>query len=313
VVDTVRAALLSGADRDACYLIRAQAYLHLDNVDNSKRDLTAILRSDPDHKSAKLLHRQLKKYQKALDEALKLQGTRQWAAALAKFEAALGAISPRMEVPALRSGMCTCTLRLRQAKEAVTWCDKAYQGNADDLEVLFMLADAKVLHGEEHAALQSLKTAQRRFPRHGQLHQKIHGLEQKIKRQGKINYYKVLGVSRSASPRDVKKAYHKLAKQYHPDKVGSDEDKPAAEAMFKKIARAYEVLSDEDTRRRYDAGEDVDDPNAMNQARQQQNFRSGFPQGFGGGPFGGGGGFGGAGGFGGGQWHTNRARGGRRR
>jgi hypothetical protein len=45
--------------------------------------------------------------------------------------------------------------------------------------------------GEEHAGLQLLKTAQRRFPRDGELHQKIQQLEQKIKRQGKVNYYKV--------------------------------------------------------------------------------------------------------------------------
>ena len=61
VVDAVRAALLSGADRDQCYMLRASAYLQLENVDNSKRDLSAILRSDPEHKRAKALHRQLKK------------------------------------------------------------------------------------------------------------------------------------------------------------------------------------------------------------------------------------------------------------
>ena len=76
--------------------------------------------------------------------------------------------------------------------------------------------------------------------------------------------------------------------------VDRDEDKPAAEAMFKKVARAYEVLGDDDLRRRYDNGEDVDDANAMNQKAQQQ---SPFQHGFGG--FGGGNPFGG--GFGGGQ------------
>jgi DnaJ-class molecular chaperone len=60
----------------------------------------------------------------------------------------------------------------------------------------------------------------------------------------------VLGVSRSATTREIKRAYHGLAKQYHPDKVEKDEDKPAAEAMFKKVARAYEVLGDDDLRRR---------------------------------------------------------------
>lgn len=118
------------------------------------------------------------------------------------------------------------------------------------METLFLAADAKVMNGEEHAAVQMLKTAQRRFPRHGDLHIKIQKLEQRIKRQGKVNYYKVLGVSRTATTRDVKRAYHKLAKQYHPDKVEKEEDKPAAEAMFKKVARAYEVLGDDETRRR---------------------------------------------------------------
>tara|TARA_B100000768_G_scaffold50927_1_gene49641 strand:+ start:541 stop:837 length:297 start_codon:yes stop_codon:yes gene_type:complete len=66
----------------------------------------------------------------------------------------------------------------------------------------------------------------------------------------------VLNVSRTASARELKKAYHKLAVQFHPDKV-ADEEREAAELMFKKMAAAYEVLSDEDKRAKYDAGEDV--------------------------------------------------------
>ena len=92
-------------------------------------------------------------------------------------------------------------------------------------------------------------------------------LERSIKMKSKVNYYKVLGLVRSASGKEVKKAYHRLAKKWHPDK-NKDENKEKAEANFKKIARAYEVLGDEETRRRYDRGEDVDDPNAQ---QQQQN------------------------------------------
>ena len=75
----MRAALLSGADRDDCYMLRAHAYLLNENLDGSKRDLSAILRSDPEHKSAKALHRQLKKFGKALDEAERLRTSRSWA------------------------------------------------------------------------------------------------------------------------------------------------------------------------------------------------------------------------------------------
>jgi molecular chaperone DnaJ len=61
--------------------------------------------------------------------------------------------------------------------------------------------------------------------------------------------YEVLGVSRDASASELKKAYYKLAKQYHPDVNPGDK---AAEDKFKEAAEAYKVLSDEDTRARYD-------------------------------------------------------------
>lgn len=65
----------------------------------------------------------------------------------------------------------------------------------------------------------------------------------------KRDYYEVLGVARSASPDEVKKAYRRLAMQYHPDRNQGDK---TAEARFKEISEAYEVLSDADKRRQYD-------------------------------------------------------------
>lgn len=65
----------------------------------------------------------------------------------------------------------------------------------------------------------------------------------------KEDYYEVLGVSKSASAAEIKKAYRKKALQYHPDKNPGD---AKAEEMFKKAAQAYEVLSDSDKKARYD-------------------------------------------------------------
>lgn len=65
----------------------------------------------------------------------------------------------------------------------------------------------------------------------------------------KRDYYEILGVGRSASGDDVKKAYRRLAMQYHPDRNGGDKD---AESMFKEVTEAYEVLADPGKRERYD-------------------------------------------------------------
>ena len=65
----------------------------------------------------------------------------------------------------------------------------------------------------------------------------------------KRDYYEVLGVDRNASANDIKKAYRKLAIQYHPDKNPGDKE---AEEKFKEAAEAYSVLSDADKKARYD-------------------------------------------------------------
>lgn len=64
----------------------------------------------------------------------------------------------------------------------------------------------------------------------------------------KRDYYDILGVPKDATERQIKKAFHKLAMKFHPDKNSS----PDAESRFREIAEAYEILSDDTKRREYD-------------------------------------------------------------
>ena len=111
-----------------------------------------------------------------------------------------------------------------------------------------------------------------------------------------IDYYKILGVDKNASQDDIKKAFRKLARKYHPDLNPND---PSAKDKFQEINEANEVLSDTEKRKKYDEyGEHwkhADEFEAQKKARQHAG--------------GGGGGFSGFGGDGGSYWYSSDGEG----
>jgi molecular chaperone DnaJ len=92
------------------------------------------------------------------------------------------------------------------------------------------------------------------------------------------DFYEVLGVKKAATPEEIKKAYRKLARTYHPD---ANPDNPKAEERFKEVSTAYETLSDAEKRKQYDAGASM----FSGRGPQGTDYRD-FGRGGGGQPFG---------------------------
>ncbi|MBX3254429.1 MAG: J domain-containing protein [Chitinophagaceae bacterium] len=92
-----------------------------------------------------------------------------------------------------------------------------------------------------------------------------------------IDYYKALGLEKSASQEDIKKAYRKLARQYHPDLNPNDKE---AHQKFQRINEAHEVLSDPEKRKKYDQyGENWKHAEEFEKAQQSRQSRSAHSQG----------------------------------
>ena len=88
-------------------------------------------------------------------------------------------------------------------------------------------------------------------------------MKKKIKMAERKDYYKILGVSKDADSNEIKKSYRKLALKYHPGIFSliqdrqvtlAEEERAAAEVMFKDVGEAYEILSDDRKRQQYDMG-----------------------------------------------------------
>jgi curved DNA-binding protein len=91
-----------------------------------------------------------------------------------------------------------------------------------------------------------------------------------------IDYYKIMGVEKGASEDDIKKAYRKLARKYHPDLNPNDK---ASEQKFKEVNEANEVLSNAENRAKYDKyGKDWQHAEAFEQANQQQQRQRTYQQ-----------------------------------
>jgi DnaJ family protein C protein 3 len=186
---------------------------------------------------------------------------------------------------------------MNNMKKGAPYCTEALQLNPKSLHGLLAKAQREIDMDDFEEAIRTLEAAKEDH-QHQKIQELLHKAHNLLKRSKQKDYYKVLGVDRDADERQIKKAYRKLSKQFHPDKASANKITPEeAQKKMAQVNEAYEVLSDPELKQRFDNG---DDPNSQ---EQQGNPFQGSPFGGGGGQQqfffkqGGGGGFPGGGQF----------------
>lgn len=296
--------------------------------DAGLQHLKACLHSDPDNKSCAKMHRKVKALEKSLKKARNFYNSQSYRAVLSALKGgkvggptvvdeikevikAAAEVQPGDEEPLIPSTYkgdpvqdsnllleiytmyCKAYTELNDMDKAMPYCELVLAKDPDNIEAVLARAELALQQEKYEEAVRDLNKA---FDASGRtdrnIHQKLQTAEKRLKLSKSKDYYKVLGVKRSDSLATIKKAYRKMARENHPDKGGSQE-------KMAQINEAWGVLGDEELRKRYDSGDDPNDP----MAGQQGGYGNPFAQG--GHPFemffqqGGGGGFPGGGSFGG--------------
>ncbi|OVA18102.1 DnaJ domain [Macleaya cordata] len=273
-------------------LLRGRAYYYLADHDVALRHYQKGLRSDPEHSELKKAYFGLKNLLKKTKSAEDNVGKGKLRIAVEDFKAAL-ALDPDhiAHNVHLHLGLCKVLVKLGRGKEALNSCTEALNIDEELVEALAQRGEAKLLTEDWEGAVEDLKAAAQKSPQDMNIREALMKAERSLKMSKRKDWYKILGISKTASISEIKRAYKKLALQWHPDK--NVDNREEAEEKFREIAAAYEILGDEEKRVRYDRGEDIEDMgmggggfNPFGGGGQQYtfHFEGGFP---GGGGFGG--------------------------
>jgi len=284
--DFIRSAKLR-PDNTVALLTLSQIRLKLGETGECINSLKECLKFDLDHKECKKLFRLVKKFEK---EYAKLDAmfTGQSFATVIKTIATRPNNNLISQADSLSIGggvkgklyeyVCRSYASLNDAVNAKIWCEKTLEIDENNVEALLILAGAKIDREEYEEAVNMYKKAHDNGGDR-RANEGFNRAQRLLKQAGQKNYYKVLGVSRDASTRDIKKAFRKLAQRWHPDKV-PDSEKEIATKKMGEINEAYDVLKDDELRSRFDNG---DDPNSQGESGFHQGFQQGNPFGSGGG------------------------------
>ena len=242
--------------------IRAHAYYLLGDHEMAMRHQREGLRSDPGHKGIKAAYRRVKRIEKTFKRAEQHELEGRSSEAVEEFKEC-AAIDPTHNMFNKKAWSAACRViheKLKDPSAARAACEHALRIDGNYLDAL--MYTAKTYDSEENweESVRAWSVAHDAAGNgNAAVDDGLRRAQAALKQSKEKNYYQILGVRRDASKRDIKKAYRKLALEWHPDKwsKATDAEKSVAEKKFHDIGEASEVLGDEEKRGKFDRGEEV--------------------------------------------------------
>lgn len=201
---------------------------------------------DPDNKECLKLFKSIRGYQKALKVAKQSMNAINMKRAVEHLNEASRYVD--YEFKGMRkiilNLLCTCYLELKDPIQAYKSCTDALTLDNQNVDLLINRAESNILNEDYEAAARDYQQAHQIDGTNRRVSEGFQRATRLLRNSKRKDYYKILGVPRDASKRDIKKAFRKLALEWHPDKYQGD-DLQKAENRMADINAAYEILSDD--------------------------------------------------------------------
>jgi len=232
--------------------------------EDSLTEIRECLKLDPDDSDCKPHYNKVKKLSKQYGSIDKFIADQRWNDCVEKAKQALKTESEEWRyVTKSNRLLCHCLRHDGRPDDAIKACDEALAADSDSFDALMDRGEAKLNLEMYEDALNDFQTAKQKDQESRRAQEAIEKAQRLLKQSQKRDYYKILGVKRNASKKDITKAYKTLARQWHPDLFQDEKEKEAAQKKFIDIAAAKEVLTDDEKRQQYDNGQDPLDPEAQ--------------------------------------------------
>uniref|UniRef100_A0A4W4FPN7 DnaJ homolog subfamily C member 3 n=1 Tax=Electrophorus electricus TaxID=8005 RepID=A0A4W4FPN7_ELEEL len=263
ISDLKAASKLRNDNTQAFYKL-STIYYNLGDHEMSLSEVRECLKLDPDHKQCFSHYKQVKKLNKQIMSAEELIQQQRYGDAVSKYEAVM---KTEPDVPQYtflaKERICHCLSKDQQGAKAIPVCSEVLQSDPQNGNVLKDRAEAYLQDEQYEEAIKGFESAKEFSENDREVIEGLERAQRLLKQSQKRDYYKILGVKRTAQKKEIIKAYRKLAQQWHPDNFQDPEDKKKAEKKFIDIAQAKEVLTDPEMRSKFDQGEDPLDPESQ--------------------------------------------------